>query len=92
MMGGPEISLPDPNLQGETVEDALRRGSQFAMALRTADSGASLTFWTYPDSFGEFRKLQSACHGEGFLVAGRPMPFGQNIIGDRRLGTRSAGQ
>ncbi|MFN9374560.1 MAG: hypothetical protein ACK6D3_21955 [Planctomycetaceae bacterium] len=86
------VVIPDPTLQGETVAEALRRGSRFAMALRTASSGAALTFWTYPDSFGVYRQLSEAAHGEGFLVAARPMPFGQNIIGDRRLGTRSAAQ
>jgi prefoldin subunit 5 len=86
------VVIPDPSLQGETVEEALRRGSRFAMALRTASSGAALTFWTYPDSFAVYRQLSEAAHAEGFLVAARPMPFGQNIIGDRRLGTRSAAQ
>jgi hypothetical protein len=86
------VVIPDPNLSGETVTEALRRGSRFAMALRTASSGAALTFWTYPDSFAMYRELAEAAHAEGFLVAARPMPFGQNIIGDRRLGTRSAAQ
>ncbi len=84
--------ISDPNYQGETVEEALKRGSRFAMALRTASSGAALTFWTYPDSFAQYRKLQEAGHAEGFLVAGRPLPYGQNIMGDRKLGTKSAGQ
>jgi hypothetical protein len=84
--------IPDPSFQGETPEQALQRGSRFAMALRTASQDASITFWTYPDSFGEFRELQAACQAEGFLVAGRPLPHGQNIMGDRRLGTRSAAQ
>lgn len=86
------VVIPDPKLQGETVEEALRRGSRFAMALRTASTGAALTLWTYPDSFAMYRELAEAAHAEGFLVAARPMPFGQNIIGDRRLGTRSAAQ
>jgi hypothetical protein len=86
------VVIPDPKLQGETVEEALRRGSRFAMALRTASTGAALTLWTYPDSFATYRELAEAAHAEGFLVAARPMPFGQNIIGDRRLGTRSAAQ
>jgi hypothetical protein len=86
------VVIPDPTLTGETVTEALRRGSRFAMALRTASSGAALTFWTYPDSFATYRELAEAAHAEGFLVAARPMPFGQNIIGDRRLGTRSAAQ
>jgi len=84
--------IPDPNFRGETPAEALQRGSRFAMALRTASQDASITFWTYPDSFAEFRELQSACQAEGFLVAGRPLPHGQNIMGDRRLGTRSAAQ
>jgi hypothetical protein len=83
--------LPSPSLAGETAEEALRRNSRFATALRAAPEGAAVTFWTYPDSFGLFRKLQEACHAEGFIVAGRPLPEGAPIVGDRR-GTRSAGQ
>lgn len=86
------VVIPDPRYQGETLAEALQRGSRFAMALRTAAAGATLTMWTYPDSFGMFRKLQATGHAEGFLVAGRPMPTGTPIMGDRRLGTRSAAQ
>ena len=84
--------IADPKFVGETLEEALKRGSRFAMALRTASSGSALTLWTYPDSFSLYRDLSEAAHAEGFLVAARPMPFGQNIVGDRRLGTRSAAQ
>jgi len=83
--------LPLPGLVGETAEEALRRNSRFATALRAAPDGAALTFWTYPDSFALFRKLQEVCHAEGFIVAGRPLPEGTPIAGNRR-GTRSAGQ
>lgn len=83
--------VPDKDLPAETAEQALRRGSRFAIALQAAPEGASLTYWVYPDSFGLFRTLQEAAHAEGFIVAGRPLPEGALIEGSPH-GSRSAGQ
>lgn len=83
--------IPDADVPAETAEQALRRGSRFAVALQAAPEKASLTFWVYPDSFGLYRKLQEAAHAEGFLVAGRPLPEGASIEGSPH-GSRSAGQ
>lgn len=83
--------VPEPDLVGETVEEALRRGSKFALAVRTAPQRAALTFWVYPDSFPAYRALQAACHAEGFVVCARPLPDGVRIAGSPD-GTRSAGQ
>jgi hypothetical protein len=83
--------LPEPDLRGETPEEALRRGSKFALAVRTSPDHATLTFWIYPDSFHAYRVLQAACQAEGFVVAARPLPEGMNIAGSPD-GTRSAGQ
>jgi hypothetical protein len=83
--------IPDRNLPDESPEEALRRGSKFAMAVRTAPDGSTLTFWVYPDSFHAYRILQAACQAEGFVVAARPLPVGIGIAGSPD-GTRSAGQ
>jgi hypothetical protein len=83
--------IPERNIPDETAEEALRRGSKFALAIRTAPDRATLTFWVYPDSFHAFRILQAACQAEGFVVAARPLPVGLNILGSPD-GTRSAGQ
>jgi len=83
--------FPERDLKGETPEEALRRGSKFAMAVRTSPDHATLTFWIYPDSFHAYRVLQAACQAEGFVVAARPLPDGVNIAGSPE-GTRSAGQ
>jgi hypothetical protein len=83
--------IPEAGSEGETAEEALRRGSRFAVALQTAPEKAALTFWVYPDSFGLYRTLQAASHAEGFLVSGRPLPDGMPIAGSPH-GTRSAGQ
>ena len=83
--------IPDPSHVGETAEEALRKGSRFSVALRTAPDDAALTFWVYPDSFALFRRLQAACHAEGFIVCGRPLPEGIPISGSPN-GSRSAGQ
>jgi hypothetical protein len=83
--------IAEPDVGGETSEEALRRGSKFAMAVKMAPENAALTFWVYPDSFHAFRILQAACQAEGFVVAGRPLPQGHNI-GVSSNGSRSAGQ
>ena len=83
--------FPERDLKGETPEEALRRGSKFAMAVRNSPDHAVLTFWIYPDSFHAYRILQAACQAEGFVVAARPLPEGVNIAGSPD-GTRSAGQ
>ena len=83
--------IPEPDLKGETPEQALRRGSKFSQAVRTAADNAVLTFWIYPDSFHAYRVLQAACQAEGFVVAARPLPEGVGIAGSPD-GTRSAGQ
>lgn len=83
--------LPDPDIPAETADQALRRGSRFAIALQAAPERAALTFWVYPDSFGLYRALQEAAHAEGFVVAARPLPQGAAIEGSPH-GSRSAGQ
>lgn len=82
---------PEPDLESETAEQALKSGSQFTSALLRAPPKSSLTFWVYPDSFALFRQLQAAAQAEGFVVSARPLPFGIPIAGSPH-GTRSAGQ
>ncbi len=83
--------VPEPELETETIEEALRAGSRFIQRLKMADPGTTITLWVYPDSFSEFRELQSALHAAGFTVAARPLPFGVEISGSPQ-GTRSAAQ
>ncbi|HEY3965248.1 MAG TPA: hypothetical protein VGM05_11905 [Planctomycetaceae bacterium] len=83
--------VPEPHVPDEPPEEALRRGSKFALAVRTAPDHATLTFWVYPNSFHAYRILQAACQAEGFVVAARPLPDGIPIAGSPD-GTHSAGQ
>lgn len=85
-----EIDRSD-DVMGEDQQAALRTQSQFARALSEIGTGATLTFWVYPDSFELYRKLQKHAHSLGYQVAGRPLPFGVPIAGSP-AGTRSAGQ
>jgi hypothetical protein len=98
--GGPglyRISLasfrldPESELQEESVEDALRRGSMFDIAVQTAVPGATFTLWTYPESFSSYRPIQSRLHELGYVVAGRPLPVGIPISFSPE-GSASAGQ
>jgi hypothetical protein len=67
---------------GETIDEALQPGSQFHQALadrRAKD--ATVTLWTYPDSFGDFRVVKKEVYRLGFPVAARPLPEGVPISG-----------
>jgi predicted nucleic acid-binding Zn-ribbon protein len=82
---------PEADLAGERSEVALRPDSAFRNELRKAESGSTITFWVYPDSFVLYRKLQALAHREGFTVAARPLPEGAAIMGSPH-GSRSAAQ
>ena len=82
---------PDPELETETADVALRPGSSFHLAISAADPKTTLTFWVYPDSFELYHRLQKFAHDQGFTVAARPLPFGIHIAGSPN-GTKSAGQ
>ena len=82
---------PDSELQEESVDEALTRGSMFDLAMQTAEAGATFTLWVYPDSFPLYRKLQGKLHDAGFTVAARPLPHGIPIAGSPD-GSASAGQ
>lgn len=81
----------EPNL-GETVDQALRPGSQFRSRLAAPQAkGATVTLWVYPDSFEHFRTVKQELFRAGFLTAGRPLPAGFPI-GGAPDGTRSSAE
>jgi hypothetical protein len=67
---------------GETIDEALRSESQFhqVIAGRRAKD-ATITLWTYPGSFDDFRRLKKELYRLGFPVAARPLPDGVPICG-----------
>jgi hypothetical protein len=84
--------IPVADDLGETLDETLKPGSQFRQV--TADRrfrGATVTLWTYPDSFDAFRAIKKELYQSGFPVAGRPLPEGILISGSPE-GTRSAAQ
>ncbi len=67
---------------GETIDEALRPGSQFHEALNSRRArDATITLWTYPGSFDEFRRLKKELYQLGFPVAARPLQDGVPISG-----------
>jgi hypothetical protein len=83
---------PVQSVLGETTEEALADGSNFRRILsHYPPKDTTITFWTYPDSFAEFRVLQEELHRLGYPTAGRPLPEGHLISGSPR-GSKSAGQ
>ena len=82
---------PEPEILEESPEQALTRGSNFDLAIQTAEPGSTFTLWVYPDSFPLYRQLQNRLHEAGLTVAARPLPKGIPIAGSPD-GSASAGQ
>jgi hypothetical protein len=86
------IVVPDAAVLGEPLDEALAAGSSFRERLKRYDPNrTTITVWTYPDSFNDFRRLKEELFRLGYLTAGRPMPEGQPIGGSPQ-GSRSAAQ
>jgi hypothetical protein len=84
--------LPVSNRLGEPVEDALATGSAFREKLKMMSPRQyTITVWTYPDSFAEFRRLKKELYLQGYAVAGRPLPEGLPI-GASPQGSKSSAQ
>jgi hypothetical protein len=77
---------------GDPLETALAPGSRFRDKLAMMSPRQyTITVWTYPDSFAEFRRLKKELYGLGYAVAGRPLPEGMPI-GASPHGSRSSAQ
>ena len=83
--------IPVSNDLGETVEEALAESSRLQTELSRLSPKATITVWTYPDSFAGFRRLKEELYERGYRVAARPMPYGAPIAGSPE-GTKSAAQ
>ena len=76
------VLTPVADNLGETVDEAFQPNSQFRQVLadrKTKD--ATITLWTYPDSFDDFRRVKKELYRLGFPVAARPLPEGVPISG-----------
>ncbi|MDA7950164.1 MAG: hypothetical protein MPJ24_01650 [Pirellulaceae bacterium] len=85
--GGIELKrfllIPDQGLQEEDIALALHNpNSRFQQYLALVKpESTSLVFWTYSDSFQEYRQVQEYLQERGFSHAGRPLPLGRYISG-----------
>lgn len=83
--------LPDATAQGEPVEQAVLPDSRLMRLVKARPATTTITVWTYPDSFNEFRTLKRALYELGYPTAGRPLPEGI-LIGGSPEGSQSAAQ
>jgi hypothetical protein len=84
--------IPAQSGLGEPVATALTSQSQFNAVLAKFDpKQTTVTLWTYPESFGDYRKIKEELFRRGFATAGRPLPEGMPIGGSPN-GTRSSAQ
>lgn len=86
------VLLPVDDSLGEPIAEGFLEGSKLHSVLAANHPNKStITVWTYPDSFNDFRELKQQLFSRGYLTASRPMPVGTPIGGSPR-GTRSAAQ
>lgn len=86
------VLLPVRENMGQTVAEALQPDSSFFQRVAGFDpQRTTITLWTYPDSFAEFRQVREELHRLGYNSAGRPLPDGYPIGGSPN-GSRSAAQ
>jgi len=84
--------VPTSGALGEPVDAALAPASRFRSTLAELDpKRTTITIWTYPDSFAEFRRLKEELYHLGFPTAARPLPHGVPI-GGAPEGTKSAAE
>lgn len=84
--------LAESEEMGEPLADALGQHSDLQTLLAShRPSATTITVWTYPDSFNEFRQLKRALFDRGYMTAARPLPD-NHPIGGSPDGTRSAAQ
>jgi hypothetical protein len=84
--------IPVQSPLGESIDEALGSDSNFRhMLARGSPKDATITLWTYPDSFPEYRVLNDELHRLGYASAGRPLPKGFPIGGSPH-GSKSAAQ
>ena len=84
--------VPVQSRLGEATDEALESDSNFHRVLsRYSPQDTTVTLWTYPDSFADYRALNEELHRLGYAAAGRPLPKGFPIGGSPR-GSKSAAQ
>ncbi len=77
---------------GYPVNEALQPGSRFREIIASLDpSRTTITIWTYPDSFEDFRTVRDDLYEIGFTTAARPLPADYPIGGSPQ-GSRSSSQ
>ncbi|HYW78866.1 MAG TPA: hypothetical protein VE890_04780 [Thermoguttaceae bacterium] len=84
--------IPLSSSLGESVDMALTEGSEFLRTVaKYRPEQTTVTIWTYPDSFGSFRRVKRALYEMGFATAARPLPEGVPI-GGSPSGQKSSAQ
>jgi len=67
---------------GESVDDAMKPGSQFQKVLgRYEPRKTTVSIWVYPGSFDEHQRVKTWLHENKFQMASWPLDFGKRISG-----------
>jgi hypothetical protein len=78
--------------QGDPIDRALSAQSEFRSTLaRHNPLDTSVTLWTYPESFADYRRVKEELYRLGYATAGRPLPNGV-LIGGSDRGSKSSAQ
>ena len=84
--------IPVAEELGVPIAQAMAEGSDMRKFLATLDpEDTTITVWTYPDSFEDYRQFKETLRQMGFTSAARPLPHG-HPIGGSPDGSRSASE
>ena len=84
--------IPVASQLGESLEGALAPDSDFRKAPAQGHPGrTTVTLWTYPDSFAQYRRLKEELYRMGFSTAAWPLADGERIRCSP-YGTKSAAE
>ncbi len=84
--------VPSHHQLGLDVDSAMHETSPFRQQLASFDPHeVAITFWTYPDSYRELRRLKETLWKQGYRVATRPMAADEPIGGSPN-GTKSTAE
>lgn len=76
------VIFPQSSLIGESVDVAMRGGSDFQRRLEgMTPERTTVSIWVYPDGFGDHSKIKTWLHENGYQMASWPLSPGRPISG-----------
>lgn len=74
--------IPQPGLEGESIEEAFREGSAFRNRLSAYPAEkTTVSIWLYPEGFDDHAVVKTWLHKNKYRMASWPLTPGRHISG-----------